>query len=227
LVHALLSLHGVAFGFAGFEQTPVDGLHVPASWHWSGPAQTTGFAPVHAPLWQVSVCVQALPSLQLSPFAFAGFEQTPVDGLQVPASWHWSDAVQTTGFVPVQVPFWQVSVCVHALASSQLPVTFVNSHRPATHVSAVQGLPSSHAGSPSPHAMQPDTERFAHAPASHVSVVQASPSLQFFGPPDVQMAAWQVSPSVQPSPSVHGVLFGADGFVHVPFCVRHTPGTWH
>ncbi|PYM17130.1 MAG: hypothetical protein DMD81_10205 [Candidatus Rokuibacteriota bacterium] len=29
---------------------------------------------------------------------FAGFEHTPVAGLQVPARWHWSDAVQTTGF---------------------------------------------------------------------------------------------------------------------------------
>ena len=35
--------------------------------------------------WQVSVCVQALPSLQAVPSAFGGFEQTPVVGLQVPA----------------------------------------------------------------------------------------------------------------------------------------------
>src|SRR5258706_6584169 len=46
---------------------PVPGLHVPALWPWSGAAQTTGLAPVQAPVWQVSVCVQALPSLQVVP----------------------------------------------------------------------------------------------------------------------------------------------------------------
>jgi hypothetical protein len=44
--------------------------------------------PVHAPDWQVSGLVQPLPSLHDAPFAFAGFEQTPVDGLHVPAVWH-------------------------------------------------------------------------------------------------------------------------------------------
>src|SRR5262245_26793091 len=43
----------------------------------------------------------------------------PVVWLHVPTSWHWSLAAQTTGFDPVQVPFWQVSVCVHALLSLQ------------------------------------------------------------------------------------------------------------
>jgi len=36
--------------------------------------------------------------------AFGGSEQMPVSGSQVPALWHWSDAVQTTGSEPVQVP---------------------------------------------------------------------------------------------------------------------------
>jgi len=49
-------------------------------------AQTMGFAPVQVPVWQVSVCVQALPSLQDEPSAAAGFEQTPLCGLQVPAT---------------------------------------------------------------------------------------------------------------------------------------------
>ena len=48
----------------------------------------TGLPPVQTPLWQLSVCVQALPSLQAVPFALAGFEHWPVDGLQVPALWH-------------------------------------------------------------------------------------------------------------------------------------------
>ena len=32
-VHALLSLHAVPFGAAGFEHAPVLVLHVPATWH--------------------------------------------------------------------------------------------------------------------------------------------------------------------------------------------------
>src|SRR5438876_5695839 len=79
----------------------------------------TGLRVVQVQDWHVSVCVHALPSLQAVPLAAFGFEQTPVDVLQVPATWHWSEAVQTTGFEPVQVPDWQVSVCVQALPSLQ------------------------------------------------------------------------------------------------------------
>ena len=49
-VHALLSLHAVPFGAAGFEQLPVPELHVPATWHWSLGVHTTGFDPVHTPV---------------------------------------------------------------------------------------------------------------------------------------------------------------------------------
>jgi hypothetical protein len=49
--------------------------------------QVIGF-PAHTPLVQVSLCVQALPSLQVVPSAAAGFEHVPVAGLQVPAAWH-------------------------------------------------------------------------------------------------------------------------------------------
>ena len=48
----------------------------------------TGLPPVQTPLWQLSVCVQALPSLQAVPFAAFGFVQTPVPVLQTPATWH-------------------------------------------------------------------------------------------------------------------------------------------
>jgi hypothetical protein len=43
---------------------------------------------MQAPAWHASVCVQALPSEQAAPFALFGFEQTPVPGLHVPATWH-------------------------------------------------------------------------------------------------------------------------------------------
>ena len=46
----------------------------------------------------------SVPSLQAVPFGFAGFEHNPVPELQVPARWHWSLAVQTTGFAPVHTP---------------------------------------------------------------------------------------------------------------------------
>jgi hypothetical protein len=79
--------------------------------------QTTGEPAAHAPLWHVSLWVHGLPSLHAAPFAFGGFEQAPVDGLQVPASWHWSDAAQTTGFAPAQAPPCHTSECVQALTS--------------------------------------------------------------------------------------------------------------
>ena len=75
---------------------------------------------MHIPFWQLSVCVHALLSLQFVPFAAVGFEQTPVLVLHVPATWQASLAVHVTGLVPVQVPFWQLSLCVQALPSLQL-----------------------------------------------------------------------------------------------------------
>src|SRR2546427_795162 len=106
------------------------GLQVPAVWHWSEAVQTTGLLPVHTPLSQVSVCVQALPSLQAVPSALGGFEHMPVLVLQVPASWHWSSAVQTIGLEPMQVPLWQVSVWVQGLASLHgTPSSFAGSEQ--------------------------------------------------------------------------------------------------
>jgi hypothetical protein len=82
--------------------------------------QVTGFAPLQLPPWQVSVCVQALVSSHAVPSGLAGFEQAPVVGLQVPATWHWSDATQVMG-----EPLWhaplpsQVSAPLQALPSPQ------------------------------------------------------------------------------------------------------------
>src|SRR5205809_53173 len=114
-VQAVPSLRAAPSGFGGLEQVPVAGSQLPAAWHWSAGAQTTGFMPVHIPACQESVRVQALPSLQAAPSGFAGLEQVPVAGSQLPAAWHWSAGAQTTGFMPVHVPAWQVSVRVQAL----------------------------------------------------------------------------------------------------------------
>jgi hypothetical protein len=118
-VQALPSLHAVPSAAAGLEHVPVEGLHVPAAWHWSEALHATGFAPAQAPAWHVSVSVQASPSLHDEPSVFAGFEHTPVLGLHVPAEWHWSIAEQVTGFAPAHVPAWHVSVCVQASPSLQ------------------------------------------------------------------------------------------------------------
>src|SRR5207248_11394175 len=54
------------------------------------------------------------------PSSAVGLEQVPVAGSHVPATWHWSRAVQVTGLLPTQLPAWQVSVCVQASSSSQV-----------------------------------------------------------------------------------------------------------
>jgi hypothetical protein len=79
--------------------------------------QVVGTEPRQTPLEHWSFVVAALPSLQAVPLALNGFEQTPVAVLHVPTVWHWSRAVQTTGFDPVHTPDWQVSVFMHALPS--------------------------------------------------------------------------------------------------------------
>src|ERR1044071_485228 len=116
VVHASLSSHAVPSGFGGFEQRPVDGSHVPASWHWSCAVQTTGVPPTHVPAWPPSPVVPASLSSHAVPSGFVGFEQ-PVAGSQVPASWHWSCAVQTTGVPPTHAPAWHASPVVQTSAA--------------------------------------------------------------------------------------------------------------
>jgi hypothetical protein len=50
LVQRSSSSHALPSGFAGFEHSPVDGLHSPAKWHRSLAAQVTGLEPTHVPL---------------------------------------------------------------------------------------------------------------------------------------------------------------------------------
>jgi hypothetical protein len=85
-VQALPSLQAVPLSAAGLEQTPVDGSHVPTTWHWSLAVHVMGFEPAHVPLWQVSTRVQAFWSSHAVPSLTAGFEHAPVDGSHVPAA---------------------------------------------------------------------------------------------------------------------------------------------
>jgi hypothetical protein len=73
-------------------------------WHASLGVHTTGFVPVHTPDWQESVWVHPFPSVHAVPFGALGFEQKPVSGLHVPATWHVSSALHTTGVVPWHTP---------------------------------------------------------------------------------------------------------------------------
>src|SRR5438105_3170984 len=84
-VHSLPSLQTVLSAWLGLVHMPVVGMQVPAVLHWSRAVQVTGLAPVQVPAWQVSLVVQALPSLQARPSALGGLEHVPVVVLQVPA----------------------------------------------------------------------------------------------------------------------------------------------
>ena len=197
-VHRFPSSHAVPFGFTGFEHVPVAVLHVPGRWHWSLAVQVTGLDPVHVPDWQVSVCVQGFPSSQIVPFAFAGLEHAPVAGSHAPAEWHESLAVQETGFDPVHVPDWQVSVWV-------------------------QAFPSLHDEPFALGGLEQEPVAGLQAPASwHWSLaVQVIP----FDP--VHVPDWQVSDCVHGLPSSQVVPFGFAGFEHTPVVVSHVPGRWH
>lgn len=103
-MQALPSLQPVPSPLLGLEQLPVAPLQTPALWHWSDAVHVTGLLPVQTPVWQLSTIVQRLPSLHVTPFVFAGFEQVPVTVSQMPALWHWSDAEHVVLVPPVHVP---------------------------------------------------------------------------------------------------------------------------
>jgi hypothetical protein len=196
--HALPSLHVVPSVAAGFEQAPVEGLHVPATWHWSAGVHVTVASGVHVPATQVSLRSQALPSLHEVPSAIVGFEQTPVEGLHVPAAWHWSDAVHVTVLPVVHAPAMQVSLRSQAFPSLQaVPSGMVGFEQ--TPVAGVQAPATWH-----------------WSDGAHVTVL-----------PAVHAPAWHVSFRSQALPSSHAVPFVAAGFVHVPVEGLHVPATWH
>src|SRR5882724_7111981 len=197
-VQALPSSHGAPLGLAGLLQTPDAGLQTPAAWHWSAAVQTTGLAPTQAPAAQVSVCVQALPSSHGAPLGLAGLLQTPDAGLQTPAAWHWSAAVQTTGLAPTQAPAAQVSVCVQALPSSH-------------------GAPLGLAG-----LLQTPDAGLQTPTAWHCSA-----AVQTTGLAPTQAPAAQVSVCVQASPSSHGAPLGLAGLLQTPDAGLQTPAAWH
>jgi hypothetical protein len=114
-----LLAHAVPSGAGGLEHCPVVASQEPATWQASLAPQTIGFEPAHVPAAHVYAWKHGLLPVHEEPSVAFGLEHVPVVGSQVPAAWHWSSAVQATGFEPLHVPLWQVSLCVHALPSLQ------------------------------------------------------------------------------------------------------------
>jgi hypothetical protein len=179
VVQFLPSLQPVPSAAAGFEQLPLPGSQVPAVWHWSDAGQFLA-VPAHAPLpSHMSPVVHLFPSSQPVP-AGLGAPPThmPVVVLHVPASVQADAPEHWTGFVPMQTPFWHLSVCV-------------------------QALPSLH---PVPSGAGPGAEQVPVAskqvPATrHGSMGLGQVTLV---PPQVPLAS-QTSPVVQFLPSSHGI----------------------
>jgi len=180
------------------------------------------------PGWQlppphVSPVVQALPSLQ----ALVLFEKThPVAGLQL-SFVHPLLSLQTTAAPGWHVPPPQRSPDVHAFASSQGTVLFVNTHPVAgLQLSVVQGFESAHDAEVSvnthpvaglhesavhalPSLHEAEVSVWTHPVAeSHESAVHALPSSQLTAAPGWQLPPPHVSPDVQALASSQGsVLF--------------------
>src|SRR5438034_11243571 len=102
-----------------------------------------GSPPVHTPLWQVSVCVQASPSSQDAVF---GVCTQPVAGSQL-SSVHPLLSSQFRGGPPTHSPSLQVSSVAQALPASQGSV-FGTVRQPSwgAQLSSVAPVWSSHGG---------------------------------------------------------------------------------
>jgi hypothetical protein len=87
VVQASPSLHGM-FDSGVCTHWPVAGSQA-ALWHWSWGVQTTAVPAQLPSLWQTSLTVQRLPSVQLVPTAlgFGSAPQTPAVQVRL---WHWT-----------------------------------------------------------------------------------------------------------------------------------------
>src|SRR5437879_4354566 len=251
-VQASPSEQALPSAWFGLEHVPLAGSQIPATWHWSSAGQTPGFAPMQLPAWQVSVCVQASPSAQALPSAWFGLEHVPLAGSQTPATWHWSSAVQTTGFLPLQAPARQVSVWVQASPSSQTvpfgrgagsQLSLASWHTPVLQASpaaeqsraappqtpaaqrsfAVQKRPSSQAVPSAWFGLEQAPFAGLQTPATW----HWSRAVQMTGLAPMQLPAWQVSVCVQASPSEQALPSALSGLEQVPFAGSQTPAAWH
>src|SRR2546427_187759 len=79
-VQALPALHGAPLVFFLMIRRPPGSTLLPSTTLFRAAVHTRGLAPTQAPASQVSVCVQALPSLHGAPLGLAGLLQTPGSG---------------------------------------------------------------------------------------------------------------------------------------------------
>jgi hypothetical protein len=143
---------------------PVAGLHA-SSVHTFASSQFGAAPPTHTPAEQVSLVVQALPSLH---GAVLLVKTHPVAGAQV-SSVHGLLSLHTSAAPPTQAPAEQVSLVVQVLPSLQGAVLLVKTHPvPGAQVSSVHGLVSLHTNAAPPTQTPPEQVSF---------VVQAFPSL--------------------------------------------------
>jgi hypothetical protein len=203
-VHALPSLQAVPFATAGLLQFPVVVLHT--SCVQVLPSLQFLAAPVHAPAWQVSFSVHALPSVHAVPFATAVFVQLPeveshASAVQVLLS------LQFLAAPAAQTPDWHVSLSVHALPSEHtvpfVIATFAQTPVVVLQASVVHVLPS----------LQSFAVPAVQVPDLHVSlIVQAFPSVQVVPSADAGLEQLPVAGSHRSS--VHG--FVSAQFLAVP-----------
>jgi hypothetical protein len=217
-------------------------LQDPAARQGSVDPQTTVVAGVQTPSTQASSSVQASPSLQAVPSARFGFEQAPVSGLQTPAEWQASRALQTTGLVPTHAPARQASDRVHRFPSShwapssltgfvhvpvsglQVPAWWQLSSAAQTTGRAPEQVPPTHRSTvvqafPSSHGVLSGFAGREHAPGVGSQVPaswQASPAVQTTGLAPTQDPPWQLSDRVQASPSLQGMPSSRARWVQTP-----------
>src|SRR5207248_2268311 len=130
--------------------------------------------------------------------------QVPVAGSQVPAVWHWSEAVHTTGFAPTLAPAAQESARVQTLSSSRtmpsawpgrlrapqaqtLQESVVQAFRSSRSVAVVQSL-------------QPAMGVWPHEPKTQESAVQGFRSSQAVASAQFGLMLTQFSPESPPVP---------------------------
>jgi hypothetical protein len=148
--------HGDPSALSGFEHRPVCASQVPASWQASSAVHPSGMPVVHTPAWQAPAAVHGSPSSQVEPSGFAGSEHWPDAGLQTPSSWHAPEALHTIGLLPVQMPFWHVSVRVQ-LSPSLHAVPVKPAHVPLEGAPAAVEQAVQSDGSPLPQAVSQQT----------------------------------------------------------------------
>ena len=245
----------VPFGTEGFEHTPVDGSHVPATWHWSlRRAGRRDCARCRCPPGTCRSACRRCRRCTRCRSAAAGLEHAPVDGLQVPATWHWStrgagDRVRARARARLAGVGLRARVAVVArgavrrggvgararrrVARARDVALVARGARHGVRARARAGL----AGVGLRARVAVVAGRAVRSRRG--SSTRPSPGctcrrrgtgrtrVQVTGLRPVHAPAWHVSVCVHALPSLHAVPFVAAGFEHAPVAGLHVPATWH